>query len=207
MDQYERTSGGTGTGGPANTPPFGSERNAISTAADHQIPEQTSPAHAASIGSGLGGSETGAAGGTSGGEGSTREEGSLSGVGAFAGGGTATQAQPATEQLSQRASDMASQAEDRLNQGMKQAAERIDTMAQRLTQVADERLSGSTGAKARVGDTAHSVADTMQSVADYLRNHDTQALRGDLERQMRERPLQTLFVAVAAGWLVGKILR
>ena len=195
MDQFERTPGSMGSGGPANTPPFGSESGAMSTAADHQIPEQTSPAHGAATGSGLGGSTLGNSGGSTGGSGSSM------------GGGTATQSHTSTESATQRASDLAGQAEDKLNPGMKQAADRIDTTAQRLNQVADDRLGGGTGARARAGDTAHTVADTMQSVASYLRDNDAQALRGDLERQMRERPLQTLFVAVAAGWLVGKVLR
>lgn len=131
------------------------------------------------------------------------------GAAGTSGTGTATAAgsPQGTEQLRERATEMAGRAEETLNQGMKQAAERIDGLANRLDQVADERLGGGTGATARAGEVAHSVADTLESVAGYLRNHDTQALRGDLERQMRDRPLQTLMVAVAAGWLVGKIVR
>ena len=36
---------------------------------------------------------------------------------------------------------------------------------------------------------------------------DGAGLTGFLERQLRERPLPTLLAAVAAGWLVGKLLR
>lgn len=176
MDQYDRTPGGTGAGGPANTPTFGEDAPALRTAADHQIPDATAPSHGAATGASAGGTAT-ATGGATG-----------------------------TEPLPERASQMAGRAQEKLDQGMKQAAERIDTLAGRLDQVADERLTGA-GARARAGDVAHSLADTMESVAGYLRSNDTDALRGDLERQMRERPLQTLMVAVAAGWLVGKIVR
>ena len=61
--------------------------------------------------------------------------------------------------------------------------------------------------KARAGDMAHGLADGMESAAGYLRSNDVEQLRGDLRRQMRERPLQTLLIGVAAGWVVGKILR
>jgi len=177
MDQYDRTPGATGTGGSANTPAFGSDAGAMRTAADHQIPDRTAPAHAASMGG-------------------------------AAGGGTATTTgQRAGESTQERASGMMDRAEEKLTQGMRQAGDRIDSLAQRLDEVAEQRLSGAQGPQARVGQAAHSVADTMDSVANYLRNNDAQALRGDLERQMRERPLQTLLVAVAAGWVVGKVLR
>ncbi len=177
MDQQDGTPGGMGAGGSANTPTFGDPGSTMRTAPDHQIPESTSPRHDAATES--------------------------------AGGGTATATgnRPAAEPMQERASQMADRAQEKLDTGMKQAADRIDTMAQRLDQVADERLAGGTGARARAGDVAHSFADTMESVAGYLRSNDTEALRGDLERQMRQRPLQTLLVAVAAGWLVGKIVR
>lgn len=100
----------------------------------------------------------------------------------------------------------AEQFTERANQGMRQAADRLDTVAGRIDRMADERLGGS-GNRAKAGDLAHSAADTMESVASYLRNHDVQGLQQDLERQVRERPLQTLLIGVAAGWIVGKILR
>ena len=39
------------------------------------------------------------------------------------------------------------------------------------------------------------------------REDEEDGLTGFLERQLRERPLPTLLAAVAAGWLVGKLLR
>jgi len=117
------------------------------------------------------------------------------GTGTAAGGATTSETPSRGEQFAERA-----------NQGMQQAAERLDSVAQRIDRLADERLAG-TGGRARAGDLAHSAADTMESMANYLRNHDMQSLQQDLERQVRERPLQTLLIGVAAGWIVGKILR
>lgn len=168
-------------GGPANTPPFGDDLTAVQTAADHQIPEQTSPSHGAAFG------------------GTTQ--------GATTGGGTATgrqggQAQSEGGQMGQ----VAGQAQQKVNQGIQQAADRLDQAARQVDRLANERLGGS-GAQARAGQMAHSLADSMESVAGYLRSSDTDTLRRDLERQVRERPLQTLLIAVATGWVTGKILR
>lgn len=91
--------------------------------------------------------------------------------------------------------------------GMKQAADRLDTLAQRIDSTADQRLAGAGGARGRAGDLAHGLADTLESVAGYLRENDVGGLQRDLERQVRERPIQTLLIGVAAGWVVGKILR
>lgn len=98
-------------------------------------------------------------------------------------------------------------AETKINEGMQQAADRLETAAERLDRLADERIDGPSGTRARAGDLAHSAADTMESVARYLRDNDAQGLRSDLERQVREKPVQTLLVGVAAGWIAGKILR
>jgi hypothetical protein len=40
-----------------------------------------------------------------------------------------------------------------------------------------------------------------------LHEEGSGAIRGFLERQLDERPLPTLLAAVAAGWLIGKLLR
>lgn len=98
-------------------------------------------------------------------------------------------------------------AQERVNQGMKQAAGGLENAAQRLDSAIDSRMGDATGRMGQVSDLGHSFADTMESVAGYLRNNDVDSLRRDLERQMREKPLQTLLVGVAAGWLAGKILR
>jgi len=104
-------------------------------------------------------------------------------------------------------SDRMEEVRTRADQGMKQAASQLDSLAQRLDSTTDQKLAGATGARARAGDLAHGLADAMESVAGYLRNNDTSSLQRDLERQVRERPVQTRLIGVAAGWVVGKILR
>lgn len=97
-------------------------------------------------------------------------------------------------------------AEDRANRVKDRAAEGLETAAHRLDDVAN-RQGGQGGAMGRAGDMAHRAADTMESTARYLRDNDVRALQSDLERMVKESPLQTLLVAVAAGWVLGKILR
>lgn len=201
-------------GGPANTPPFSSEPDAVRTAADHQIPEHTGGA------SGFGGGSTGGAGfgtasgsagtpssGTAAGSSSTSAFGSDSGTGAAGATGGPGSGGTQTEQVRDQVKQAASKLEERVNDGMKQAAGHVETAAEQLGRIADERLGGGSGIKGRAGEVAHGTADTLNSVAGYLRDNDFENLRRDLERQMRERPLQTLLIGVAAGWVVGKILR
>lgn len=99
------------------------------------------------------------------------------------------------------------QIETKLNDAMGRAATGLDSAARRLDEMAERRTQGSTGTTARAGEYAHTAAEGMHGVANYLRENDVRGLQSDLEKQVRERPLQSLLVAVAAGWLVGKILR
>lgn len=102
---------------------------------------------------------------------------------------------------------LGSRAETKINEGMQQAADHIEDAAERIDRLADERLGDASGARAKAGEMAHSTADTLESVASYLRENDAQELRADLERQVRAKPMQTLMIGVAAGWMAGKILR
>lgn len=208
-----------GAGGAANTPPFGTQRTAVDTAADHQIPPET------------GGTNTG---GTT--ETEREVERTRDVLAKSAAPVVAEHMQEAVEETASRvASDpqvkeqmkrtasavqhdaqrmakekvgeVTGKVQERVNQKMNQAADTIDSAARRLDDLADRQTQGATGPRARAGEMAHTAADTMESVANYLRSNDVQGLRRDMERQVNERPLQTLLVAVAAGWLAGKILR
>lgn len=88
------------------------------------------------------------------------------------------------------------------------AADTLEGAARRLDEFADQQgMGGSGGMKARAGAMASSVADTIESAAQYLRDSDVSNLQGNLERQVRDNPLQTLLIGVAAGWVLGKILK
>jgi len=52
-----------------------------------------------------------------------------------------------------------------------------------------------------------SLATGMQSGAEWLRDADMDKLKEGVEKQVKEHPARTLFVALGAGFLLGKILR
>jgi ElaB/YqjD/DUF883 family membrane-anchored ribosome-binding protein len=109
--------------------------------------------------------------------------------------------------VGEKAGEVRDRVENRLDDGLDRAADRLQGAARSLHGAADRHLDGEGGARARAGRWAHEVADAGESAADYLRNTEMHELTTALERQVRERPLQTLAIAAAAGWLAGKILR
>jgi ElaB/YqjD/DUF883 family membrane-anchored ribosome-binding protein len=106
----------------------------------------------------------------------------------------------------ERMDGMRNRVEEQLDSGMRSAADRMEGIAQRLDEVADERMAGE-GVRGKAGNVAHKVADRIEGTAGYLRENDAHQMIGRLENQVRERPLEMLLAGVAAGWLVGKILR
>lgn len=62
---------------------------------------------------------------------------------------------------------------------------------------ADERLEG----------VANSVAGGMDSSARWLREHDLEGVKSDVERQVRENPARSLLIALGVGYIVGKAFR
>ena len=76
------------------------------------------------------------------------------------------------------------------------------------------RAAGSTGSSvtALVNDPAiaavsDSLATGMQSGAEWLRDADIDKLKEGVEKQVKEHPARSLFVALGAGFLLGKVLR
>ena len=74
--------------------------------------------------------------------------------------------------------------------------------------------TGSTGSSvtALVNDPAiaavsDSLATGMQSGAEWLRDADIEKLKEGVEKQVKEHPARSLFVALGAGFLLGKVLR
>jgi hypothetical protein len=94
--------------------------------------------------------------------------------------------------------------ESRVNWTLEAAADRLEDTAGRIDSAGQGRESD---AADREGGMTHSVAGLMESTAEFLRTNDVDSLRSELRRRMRERPLQTLMIGVAAGWVMGKILR
>jgi len=107
--------------------------------------------------------------------------------------------------VEQKAGEVLNRVENSVDRGIDRAAEGLQTGARRLHETAD-RIGGP-GVRGTASRVAHQAADLGEDAAGYLRETDFEDLRSSLEHQVRERPLQTLAIAAAAGWLVGKILR
>jgi hypothetical protein len=123
------------------------------------------------------------------------------------GGGAAGETREPVEPRAPRAAGGTGRAQQRINRGMRDAADRLESAAGRLEQAIGQRSGAASGPMARAGELGQSVAGGMGSVAGYLRGNDVDSVREELERRIRDRPLQSLLIGVAAGWLVGKILR
>lgn len=61
-----------------------------------------------------------------------------------------------------------------------------------------------TGARAHLQEKAGRAFDAS---SDYLRTHDVNAMRSDLEREIRAHPIKSLAIALGTGWVLGKIFR
>ena len=54
---------------------------------------------------------------------------------------------------------------------------------------------------------AERARDVIDSGAEYLREHDLEEIRAELEGRVRERPLMTLAIALAGGFLIARMMR
>lgn len=91
-----------------------------------------------------------------------------------------------------------------VNRGLQNAADQLEDLAERLESVA---ALGETRGAAGLASVARKSSAVLGDSATYLRSTDIREMRGDLEAQVRTSPLKTLLIAVAAGWVVGKIVR
>lgn len=63
------------------------------------------------------------------------------------------------------------------------------------------------GARRKAGKAAIQAGRALESGASYLREHEIDELRQDIEERVRERPLASLALAAAAGFLLARIIR
>ncbi len=84
--------------------------------------------------------------------------------------------------------------------GMNKAADGLGTAAEKMRTRAEE----DEGVRATVEVKA---ADAMDKTADFLKTHDSRELMQDLEEFVKSHPLQAAVGALAAGYVIGKIVR
>jgi ElaB/YqjD/DUF883 family membrane-anchored ribosome-binding protein len=96
------------------------------------------------------------------------------------------------DRVQEKVKDTAEQGIDRTAEGVQSAADRIRTQA-------EERggMTAEAGTK---------VADTMERTAGYLREHDSEQIMDDVERYVRDHPVQAVAGAVVGGFILGRLL-
>lgn len=110
-----------------------------------------------------------------------------------------------TDQVIGTASSKASELGDRATQsadaGMEKAASGMDTLAGTL------RERGQSMGEGQFQSAAMTAADKLETGADKLRQTDMDQLIAQLEDMVRQRPVESLLIAAAAGYLFSKALR
>ncbi|MEX2445977.1 MAG: hypothetical protein WD734_01450 [Dehalococcoidia bacterium] len=115
----------------------------------------------------------------------------------------ADQARDAADQARTTTSDMAGRAQDA---GMRTADSGREGAAGALERAAST-LEGRTGSDGATSKVAGRAAGGMHAAADYLQEHETTEIVDEVEHYVRSHPMQAVAGAVAAGFIVGRILR
>jgi hypothetical protein len=105
-----------------------------------------------------------------------------------------------SDQASAKASQMGDQATHKADQGKDMAADKLEQGAQMLR---DRTQSMGEGQMSHM---AIMAADKMDQGAEMLRSKDTEQLITELEAVIRRRPVESLLVAVGAGYLLSRAL-
>jgi hypothetical protein len=104
--------------------------------------------------------------------------------------------------MQERAAELGSQASDSMysavESGREGAAEALEGGSERLRAMGGEGMAGMASGMA---------ADGMRETAGYLREHDTSQIWEDVEQYVQRYPGRSVIAAIAAGVIVGRILR
>jgi len=97
-----------------------------------------------------------------------------------------------------KAAEVGDAAASKVDSAMTATGEQISTLAQTVREKAPEGKAGEVAIKA---------ADALDRSGEYLQTADLQMVRGDLERVIREHPIESLLVGVGLGYLVARATR
>lgn len=99
----------------------------------------------------------------------------------------------------QKTAEVTSAASEKATDVMSAAGDQMSTLAQTVR----ERAPG----EGRAGEIASSTADALERGGRYLQEADPQLVRSDLERIIREHPIESMLVGVGAGYLIARAMR
>ena len=109
--------------------------------------------------------------------------------------------------LTDRVSDMTARLKDKVNQVAETVSEKLGQGRETTARGLDRAASAINGQAEKAVNLTHSVTDGMQSTASYLREHDFNQMGKGVMNICRRYPVQSLIVAVAVGFLVGRSRR
>jgi hypothetical protein len=92
----------------------------------------------------------------------------------------------------------------RVVQARRAASEKLEEAAQRVRQLGD-RAASKNQILGRTRPLAYNAADGIDGAADYVRTHELDEMRTDLEAQIRRHPLAAIGIAFLAGYTVRRI--
>jgi ElaB/YqjD/DUF883 family membrane-anchored ribosome-binding protein len=93
-----------------------------------------------------------------------------------------------------------------VNTGKNRIADQLQRAGERIEERARD-MDDSGGMQRRAGQIAHRASGALDSGAHYLRDHEVDEMRDDLEHAIRARPLLSVGIAAGAGFLLARILR
>ena len=124
----------------------------------------------------------------------------------------ADKAQAFGQDVADRAADARDSIVDMTRSGIEKGAEALEegrsTTADRLDSVASsvrDRAGNLPGGE-KVRAFAQGAADRLNTGADYIRSHDVDRMKADLESLVKNNPGPALLVAAAFGFLLGRAL-
>ena len=129
-----------------------------------------------------------------------RERSDQTGYGADGADGDGMRGQ--AKEMAGRAEEAAAEGRERMAQAAHQGEQRAADGMEQAASALRERAEGTAAAGVAV-----KAADGMERSAGYLRSHDTGEMWGDVEHYVREHPVAGIAGSVAAGFIVGRILR
>jgi ElaB/YqjD/DUF883 family membrane-anchored ribosome-binding protein len=97
-----------------------------------------------------------------------------------------------------KAAEVGDAAASKVDSAMTATGEQMSTLAQTVREKAPEGKAGEVAVKA---------ADALDRGGEYLQTADLQMVRTDLERVIREHPIESLLVGVGIGYLVARATR
>lgn len=97
-----------------------------------------------------------------------------------------------------KAAEVGDTAAQKVDSAMTATGQQFTSLAQTVREKAPEGKAGEVATKA---------ADALERSGEYLQTADLQMVRSDLERVIREHPIEALLVGVGIGYLVARATR